>query len=141
MPAGYIYRADYAIGLQPFMPGLGRRAPRVGVRHHSRVPGQFLSLHHPLHYERAWVSIPAGGSGGRQPGCKVAWHTLAHTTAYLNRIIKAPGRGQTERRAGLPAGRKELIKRELMLPAPSRVGSVFRAPVIEKYLRGRMGVR
>ncbi|KAJ8781263.1 hypothetical protein J1605_011247 [Eschrichtius robustus] len=26
-----------------------------------------------------------------------------------------------------------------MLPAPSRVGSVLRAPVIEKYLRGRMG--
>lgn len=68
-------------------------------------------------------------------------HPGTHDCLFINRIIKAPGRGQTERRAGLPAGRKELIKRELMLPAPSRVGSVFRAPVIEKYLRGRMGVR
>lgn len=104
--------------------------------HHSLAPGQFLSLHHPLHYERVWVSIPAGGSRGRQPGCKLAWHSLAHTTAYLNRIIKAPerpGRGQAARKAGLPADRKELIKRVLMTPAPSRFGSVLRARIIEKY--------
>lgn len=110
-PAGYLYPADYAIWPQPFMPGPGRRARRGGG-HHSRAPGQFLSLHHPLHYEGARVSIPAGGSWGRQLGYKLTWHTLAHTTAYLNRIIKAPERrrrGPTARRAGLPADRKELI--------------------------------
>lgn len=110
-PAGYLYPADYAIWLQPFMPGLEQRAPGGGG-HHSRVPGQFLSLHHPFHYERAWVSIRASGSWGRQLSYKLTWHTLAHTPAYLNIIIKAPERprrGPAARRAGLPADRKELI--------------------------------
>ena len=43
--------------------------------------------------------------------------------------------------AGLRADRKELINPALMIPAPSPVGSVLLAPVIEKYRRGRTGVR
>ena len=41
-----------------------------------------------------------------QPGCTFVWHTQAHTTACLNRKIKAPespGRGQAARKAGLLA--------------------------------------
>ena len=84
------------------------------------------------------------GERAEQAGCTFVWHTPAHTTACLNRKIKAPerpGRGQAARKAGLPADRKELIKLALMIPAPSRVGSVLRAPVIEKYRGGRMRVR
>ena len=79
-----------------------------------------------------------------QPGCTFVWHTPAHTTACLNKKIKAPespGRGEAARKAGLLADRKDLIKLALMIPAPSRVGSALRAPVIEKYRRGRMRVR
>lgn len=145
-PACYLYLGDYAIWLQPFMPDWdnARRAVGGWGGHHSRAQGQLLSLHHPLHYAKAWVSIPAGGSWGRQLAYKLTWHTLAHRTAYLNRIIKAPERprrGQAARRAGLRADRKELINRALMIPTPSPIGSVLRAPVIEKYRRGRMRVR
>lgn len=39
-PAGYLYPADYAIWPQPFMPGLGRRAPGVGE---GTLPGRRVS--------------------------------------------------------------------------------------------------
>lgn len=81
---------------------------------------------------------------GQIAGLQTHWHTLAYTTAYLNVIINAPESprpGPAARRAGLSADRKELINRALMTTAPSPVGSVLPAPVIEKYQRGRMGVR
>lgn len=68
---------------------------------------------------------------------------LAHTGTH-DCLFKQNNKGTTApeaRRAGLPADRKELINRVLMTPAPSPVGSVLRAPVIEKYGRGRIGVR
>ena len=91
-PVGYLYSADYAIGLQPFMPGLGRRAPQG---HRSRTPGQFLSLHHPFLFERAWVSIPAGGSGAGEGGAAGLHIRLAHPGTH-DCLFKQKNKGTRE---------------------------------------------
>lgn len=76
------------------MPGVGRRAPQG---HRSRTPGQFLSLLHPLLYERAWVSIPAGGPGGGEGGAGGLHIRLAHPGTHdclfkqKNKGTRAPG--------------------------------------------------
>lgn len=99
-PAGYLYRADYAIRLQPFMPRLGRRTPGAGG---ASFPGagsvsKFASspaLRESLGFHSCQWGL--GETVGLQTH-------LAHTTAYLNIIIKAsdrPRRGPAALRAEL----------------------------------------
>lgn len=112
-PASYLYHADYAIWLQPFMPRLGRRAPGGGGGGAS-FPGagsvsKFASspsLQESLGFHSCQRVL------GETTGLQTHWHILAYTTAYLNVIINAlesPRLGPAARRAGLSADRKELI--------------------------------
>ena len=77
------------------MLGLGRRAPQG---HRSRTPGQFLSLHHPLLFERAWVSIPAGGSGAGEGGAAGLHIRLTHPDTH-DCLFKQKNKGTREPRA------------------------------------------
>lgn len=121
------------------MPGLGRPVPGgVGGVSFPGVGSVSKFASSPSLRELGFPFLPAGLGGD-------SWTTNSlGTRDRLLKHNKGTGtlrRGRAARGTGLGADRKELINPALMIPAPSPVGSVLRAPVIDKYRRGRMGVR
>lgn len=123
-PAGYLYRADYAIELQPFIPDRDAARPALaGGGAHSRVPGQFLSLHHPLHYQSG-LGFHCGQREtvlGETAGLPTHLaHTGTHDCLFKpnNKGSRAPQARPGRAQGWVGADRKELINPALMTPLP-----------------------